>query len=347
MHNNYFKLRIKAIKEETSDTKSFILDNIGSKALNYEAGQFLTLIFQHSNREEVRRNYSISSSAVMNEPLTITVKKIPNGEFSRLLVDHAQVGDLLYSIGASGLFKLPKTVKSDKQRFCFFAAGSRITPIYAQIKTLLFGSQQKVLLVYSNRNPPSSIFLKDLLLLKDNFKERFVLELLFSESASIMESRLTQYVLDHFAERHLLYQRNTFFYLCGPEAYMRMIYIKLRAEGVTADNIKRELFVVHIPSYKLPEPPDKEEHEVRIYFNTQQFSLPVQYPTSILAAAKKQQIPLPYSCENGQCGTCAAICTKGKVWMRYNEVLGEKAVNEGYILTCTGYPIEGPVEIRI
>lgn len=345
MRDNYFKLRIKAIKEETSDTKSFILENIGSKKLYYEPGQFLTFVFEHYSGEEVRRSYSISSSITLNEPLTITVKKIPNGEFSRKLIDQTAVGDLLYSIGASGLFTLPHLDQLSKAHFCFFAAGSGITPIYAQIKTLLHHTQHEVLLIYSNHNASSSIFLKDLLLLKEDFKDRFILELLFSESASITENRLTPYIVDLFAQRHLLYERSSFFYLCGPEAYMRMITIKLRTEGIAIEKIKKELFFIQAPSYRLPEPPDKRKHQVHVQLGHQHFSFAVQYPTTILQAAKKLKIPLPYSCENGQCGTCTARCTSGKVWMRYNEVLGDKALKEGYILTCTAYPIEGSARI--
>lgn len=341
-------LRIKSIKTEAIGTKSFTLETVDGQPLPYKAGQFLTLLFQHSNGEEVRRSYSISSSPHGGEPLTITVKKIPNGEFSRQLVDNAKEGDSLNSIGIGGLFTLPASYDRLSQRFCFLAAGSGITPIFSQIKSLLYNSKNTVVLIYSNRNPKSTIFLEEILQLKETFKDRFTLELLFSESAAIMQGRLSQGVLDHLAQKYQLYQdKELLFYLCGPNAYMRMINIKLRTEGIASDRIKKELFVVEAPTYKLPEPPDKEDHPVTIHYNGQTFNLQVQYPVAILETAKKVGIQLPYSCETGQCGTCAAICSVGKVWMRYNEVLGEKAMAEGYILTCTGFPIEGPVELII
>lgn len=342
---NLFRLRIEAIVDETVATKSFILKNLEKQPLEYLSGQFITLLFKDVNQKEVRRSYSISSSPTFHEQLTITLKKVPNGEFSRKLIDHAKIGDILTSIGAAGLFTVP--AEAMPLHCCFFAAGSGITPIFSIIKTLLYGNNStSVTLIYSNKSPSTTIFLHNLLQLKERFSERLNLEFLFSASSSILESRLTTDVIDRLVDKYALYELpNTLFYLCGPNAYMRMLSIKLRADGIADNRIKREIFIIEKPQYSLPEPPDKSAHEVTLIINGNQFSLEVQFPTSILEAAKKAHLAIPYSCENGQCGTCAAICSTGKVWMRYNEVLGEKSLYEGYVLTCTGYPIDGPVAL--
>ena len=44
-------------------------------------------------------------------------------------------------------------------------------------------------------------------------------------------------------------------------------------------------------------------------------------------------------------GNCMARCISGKVWMSNNEVLTEKELSQGLVLTCTGYPVGGPVEL--
>jgi len=54
-------------------------------------------------------------------------------------------------------------------------------------------------------------------------------------------------------------------------------------------------------------------------------------------------IELPYSCETGRCGTCAAVCKRGNVWMKYNEVLTDEDIRANKVLTCTGYPVYGDV----
>ena len=55
---------------------------------------------------------------------------------------------------------------------------------------------------------------------------------------------------------------------------------------------------------------------------------------------------MPYSCEAGRCGNCVARCTKGLVWHSYNEVLTEKELKNGLVLTCVGYPVGGDVDLE-
>lgn len=112
--------------------------------------------------------------------------------------------------------------------------------------------------------------------------------------------------------------------------------------------LKKEVFEkrfdILVPEIK-PDPEDKDAHLVTILFNEAIHQLTVQYPTTILQAAKEKQIDLPFSCESGQCGTCAATCTSGKVFMWRNDVLMDDEIAKGRVLTCTGYPIDGDCEI--
>jgi ring-1,2-phenylacetyl-CoA epoxidase subunit PaaE len=113
---------------------------------------------------------------------------------------------------------------------------------------------------------------------------------------------------------------------------------------VPRQNIFKENFST-LPRLVVPKPPDTDTHTVTIYIRNERFALNVQYPQTILATAKSQNIQLPYSCEAGRCSSCAATCTRGKVWMAYNEVLTDEEIAKGRILVCQGFPIEGDVEI--
>ena len=95
------------------------------------------------------------------------------------------------------------------------------------------------------------------------------------------------------------------------------------------------------------EPPDKATHTATIKYRGLEYSFPVVYPDSILQAAKKNGLALPYSCEVGRCGSCAARCTGGKVWLSYNEVLMDMELKHGSILTCVGHPVDGDVTIEV
>src|SRR5437764_6277597 len=135
----YKTLRIKEIREEVKDFKTIVFEE--GHGLSYKAGQYLTLV-RFEGSEELRRSYSITSSPELNEPLSIGVKRVENGAFSRILVDRAKAGDEILTTGSGGFFVLPDDVASYRQVF-FFAAGSGITPIYSLIKTALH-SQTKL-----------------------------------------------------------------------------------------------------------------------------------------------------------------------------------------------------------
>jgi ring-1,2-phenylacetyl-CoA epoxidase subunit PaaE len=116
---------------------------------------------------------------------------------------------------------------------------------------------------------------------------------------------------------------------------------------VQKENIRKETFIIQGKPVPKSDPPDKEAHLVAIQYGDENYQLSVQYPDSILQAAKKQNIILPYSCETGRCGNCVAKCIEGKVWLSYNEVLTEKDLQNGLTLTCVGHPINGDVVLKI
>jgi ferredoxin-NADP reductase len=343
---NYTPLRIVKIRSETRDTKSFILEELSDSRLAYQSGQSLTLVFPGKINEE-RRSYSISSAAELGEPLTITVKRVDNGAYSRHLFDECKEGSLLYTIGAAGFFTLPDLEHNSHKTLVFFAAGSGITPCFPMIKTALANYPAvKIVLIYSNSSLATTIFYEPLVSLQAEHPDRFRVDFLFSESQNLLHARLSKAgVAGHLQSGVIQDLTHTMFYLCGPHSYMQMVTIALLTEGVPAENIRKEVFDTTKPPKK-SEPPDKDIHTVNINYKGEVFSFPVQYPRTILEEAKSRGIVLPYSCEAGKCGTCAATCRSGSVWMYYNEVLMDRELSAGRVLTCTGYPITGDVSLE-
>ncbi len=342
----YTPVTITAIREEAPGVKTFEFGGEDAKTIPYEAGQYLTFSYQ-TQHGEVRRSYSITSSPALHEPLAIGVKRIENGFFSRLLVDRAKVGDQLYTIGATGLFTLPKNIRSYRQVF-LLAAGSGITPVYSLLKTLLYTSPEvQVVLIYSNNRPEVAAFREELQQLAQRFPEQFKLELLYSISPDLSRARLYKDLLQQLVRQYSMATfQKTLFYLCGPTTYMRMCFYALRQLAVPNDNIRRENFST--TKVKAPTlPPDTEAHPVTLHLKQHTYTVQVQHPQTILQAARNDNIPLPYSCEAGKCGSCAARCTKGQVWMSYNEVLTEKDLANGLVLSCVGYPVGGEVVLEV
>ena len=339
------RLIIQKIITETPDARTFVLQQTSGTPYTYLSGQFLTFAFPKPSGEQ-RRSYSISSSPVGNEPLSITVKRVENGEYSRYFIDHAQEGDELLCTGVGGLFTLPEDLSPYKQVF-FFVAGSGITPVFSLIKTILQEhAALSVVLIYSNRSANDTIFYNQLITLAQNSHGRLIIDFLFSSSNNILKSRLNNSLLTSMLMQREQTSRDAMLcYICGPLEYMDTVSITLLTEGVPKQNIRTENFVSYVPEIT-ETPPDTEPHFVNITLDGRQYRMQVQYPVSILQQAKQEGIHLPYSCESGQCGSCAARCTRGRVWIAYNEVLTDRELDQGLVLTCQGFPIGGDIDLE-
>src|SRR3569623_1072209 len=98
------QLKVEAIKWELPDTATFLLKEVSGLGISYKAGQFITLVFNH-HFEETRRSYSLSSSPV-EELLSITIKRIANGEISRFMLTKIKPGDILNAVEPAGRFSV-------------------------------------------------------------------------------------------------------------------------------------------------------------------------------------------------------------------------------------------------
>lgn len=326
------QLKVEAIKQEATDTRTFFLKEINGEKIHYKAGQFLTFIFSH-HQEEIRRSYSLSSSP-LEELLAITVKRIPNGEISRYLFTKIQVGDVLSAIEPAGKFIL--TDNHVEKDLLIFAAGSGITPVFSLLKhTLTTNPNRKITLFYSSLSSTSIIFKTEIDNLAQLYAGRFkVVYLLSSEANRLNNIKVEQLVHDH-APQGL---NNTLFYLCGPFSYMRMIRLTLIFMGVDTSNIRKENFVldtVPVAGTVKTYAPQK----VKITFKKKNYDIVVNENQSILQAALQNNIILPYSCRAGVCSACVALCQTGKVEMAHNDVLTNDDLSKGWILTCTGHPL--------
>jgi ring-1,2-phenylacetyl-CoA epoxidase subunit PaaE len=329
------EVKVSEIRNETANAVTITLEPVDWKP-SYKAGQFITLVFQTRHGEK-RRSYSITGSSELGEPLEITVKKIDNGEFSRPLNYHTKPGEVFLTTGIYGMFVLPE--KKNGLHYFFLAAGSGITPCYPMIKVILFQSDSKVTLIYSNRSQEEAIFYRQLGQLKEQFAERFSIRFLFSSSMQVTTRRLSKWLLSLILDEELKNAANSLFYLCGPFEFMQMCTITL-LNRVGREQIRKEDFSTH-PRLVAPQPPDPGKYNVEVALLGKRYNFSVQFPYPITKAAKWEGISLPYSCEAGRCGSCIATVTKGKFWMAYNEVLTDQEIENGRVLACQAYPQHG------
>lgn len=340
----YKTIRVRSVIEDVANFHTIVFED--NHDITYSSGQYLTLV-RFVGGEEVRRSYSIISSPVLNEPLAKGVKRVDNGVLSRILVDLAKPGDELITSGTGGFFVLPGDIENFEQVF-YFVAGAGITPAFSMIKTALYAHPHlSVVLIYSNASPEKTIFRTALMQLQQEFPDRFILQFLFSNSQNLAEARLNRELIISYLEKLAAEKNKTMFYTCGPESYMRLCVYTLQAEGVEPQNIRKENFYLTDVKKRDSAPPDKNNRQAVIRLGNTLMKFTVEYPDTILKAAKKEGFSLPYSCEAGRCGNCVARCTKGSVWHSYNEVLTDKELAQGLVLTCVGHPDGGDIELEI
>ncbi|WP_454804343.1 2Fe-2S iron-sulfur cluster-binding protein [Mucilaginibacter phyllosphaerae] len=333
------QLRVDGIKWETTDTATFYLVRTVGNKVEYKAGQFITLVFDHHN-QEVRRSYSLSSSPD-DDRLAITVKRISNGEISRFLLTKVKVGDVLNVVKPAGVFTVNEfEAETD---LVFFAAGSGISPIFSQIKYVLNRpGKSKLHLIYSSQDKELVLFNNELNELLERFPDRLTITHLLSSEAN----RLTNIRVEQLVNEQLNFDKSKAqFYLCGPFVYMRMIRLTLMYMGINAQQIHKENFVletVPVTGSQTNYPPQA----ILINFEGELHNVQAGENQSILQAALQNNIKLPYSCRSGICSACVAFCKTGKVEMAKNEVLTDEDLAKGWILTCTGHALTDDVEIE-
>lgn len=348
--NDLLILRVEKIIPETEDTITLILESEGNDPIAYEAGQFLTFIFNIQGKEH-RRSYSLSSSPGIDKDLAVTIKRVQNGEVSRHLFETVKEGDILRSLPPAGRFTIQPVLVIPRDVF-LFGAGSGIVPLFSILKTVLTKeSSSCVHLIYSNHDESSIIFRKQLKEFEEIYQGRFnCLHLLsnpVSEAADVIHGHLNGLLLEELISRYRQYDKSQcVFYVCGPFAYMRMIMITLPVLGFSREQIHKEAFLTEVNEAQPKVPSANLAAEVKILKGDKIYELLVPAGKTILRAALENAIRLPYSCETGICSTCSAHCAAGKIEMSINEVLTEKDMSEGLILTCTGYPVTDSVQIR-
>lgn len=345
-----YQLRIQDIIQRPGHNITIVLEPVSGRKPAYKAGQFLTLSFILSGRE-VRRSYSLSSSPDVDEPLSITVKRVDNGEISRLLHHKTHIGDVLTGHEPQGLFTY--TPEPDKRRTVFlFAAGVGITPLFSIMKTALVAEREsRVVLIFSNSAPETTPFLEEIKQWEARYPDRLTVIWLFSNNKNLMKARLNRFILVEFIEKHLFFRKeDALFYTCGPVVYMDLCRFTLLGLGFDAAQIKRETFLPpendEDDDDETEKEVDKTSYSVQIHFKQAVYQLVVPYNHSILDEALKNGIRLPYSCRSGMCSTCIARCTAGGVRMDYNEVLTDQDIESGSVLVCTGHPIRNGTVIE-
>jgi len=340
----FYKLNIKEVKQETKDAVSILFNVPTELKTNYQfiAGQYINLKLTLDN-QEIRRAYSICSSPNSDE-LRIAVKAVKNGVFSSFANTNLKAGDILEVGIPEGNFTFEPQI--DRQRnYAAFVAGSGITPVLSIIKSVLESEpNSSFVLVYGNKSPEEAIFYKELHNLRSQFVSRFFVHFVYSQSNNEgelfgrIEKSTVNFILDN-KHKEKAFDK---FYLCGPEEMINSVSEVLKSHNVKEKNIKFELFSSSSKENEIKE--SLEGHsKITVLVDGDEVSFEMSQKQTVLEAALKQSIDVPYSCQGGVCSSCLARVTKGSATMKKNAILTDKELAEGLILTCQAHPTSNEI----
>lgn len=351
-------LHIKDIVHETPDAITIRFAQ-PDPPFNYLPGQFLTLISKIDGKEE-RRAYSLCSSPYVDKDLAVTVKRVKGGKMSNYLHDHIHAGDEIAVLPPAGNFCY--TPGNGSRHIVLIGGGSGITPLFSIIKSVLTEeAASRVSLIYVNSNRANTILYEQLEEWSSWFSSRFRIVHYWSDEWEKKQlkpgffSRLFGKANAHrinsarlkaiFNDLQITGDADTRFYLCGPQKLMEMVTATILAIGFSKEVIHKESFYTAVNGSCKPTG-ELQDRRIKIRLKGKEHEVDVPAGTPVLFAGLDAGLNLPYSCQSGNCTSCAGKCLSGEVEMSTTEGLTDQQLREGYVLACVGYPKTDDVVIE-
>jgi ferredoxin-NADP reductase/fatty acid desaturase len=357
------QLRIDEVRELTADSVevSFDVPERLAEVFRFTAGQHL-VVRATLNGKEVRRTYSISSPADSGE-MRIAVKKREGGLFSAHIAS-LRPGDALDVLPPSGAFTLVPDTERATHHYVAIAAGAGITPIMSILQTALAADENsRVTLLYVNRLGVSTMFADELTALSRQFDGRLHLVHFRTDEQDPDLHKTKPARLDPIGEAlaisHERYQRGRLdgrrlramlqnrlhpakvddWFICGPEDLVTTVRKTLTDHDVSPQAVHYELF--HVDT---PELGTGTASRITVELEGSRTATSTADET-VLDAARRSGIDMPYGCAAGACGTCRARLTEGAVTMDVNHALSDADVARGYVLPCQARPTTPEVTV--
>ncbi|GGP88672.1 NO-inducible flavohemoprotein [Shewanella ulleungensis] len=223
-------------EDESSLITSFYFQPFDNQGLpDFEAGQFITIVFDDLDGVAMRRNYSLSDAAG-KDYLRISVKREPNGIVSSHLHNNIQLGDKVKLRAPSGDFILRKNAKP----LVLLTGGVGITPAISMLNTEA-ESGRDIRFIHAAINSEVHAFkqhVDELAAVNSNIKPLYI----YSQPEAQCQPHVTGFIDATIIEAQLPADRDVEFYLLGPVGFMKVALAIATSLGVPANQIHYEFF---------------------------------------------------------------------------------------------------------
>ena len=344
----FHALRVAAVTPDAEDAVAIELEPPQALRAQYRGAPGQHVVVRASiDGQELRRTYSLVN-APGEWPLRIVPRVHARGLMSRFLAEQLRAGDELEVLPPNGSFT-PRTATPPAGTYVAFAAGCGITPVLSVVRSLLAHESARVILFYGNSGSARAMCLEDLLALKDRHLGRLSLHFVMSrepQEAELYNGRIDAARVRQFAGVLFEPRRVTEYFLCGPGDMIEQVSATLRELGVEAARVHAEHFTVATATLApaaaarpadataAPDAP-ADQAEVTILMDGRRRSFAMKRDDeTVLDAAARAGIDLPFSCRAGVCSTCRTTVVRGEVQMAQNYALEDWELEQGYVLAC-------------
>jgi ferredoxin-NADP reductase/predicted pyridoxine 5'-phosphate oxidase superfamily flavin-nucleotide-binding protein len=333
------------IVEESSAIRSFHLKPAdGAGIVPHQAGQHLPIrVTLPGSVAPVLRTYTLSV-APSDGLYRISVKR--EGAVSRHLHDALRVGDVIEAQAPAGSFTIDA---AEARPAVLLAAGVGITPILAMLRHIVYeGVRTRRIrptwLFYAARSKAERAFDRELRALAEaaQGEVRLVRVLSDKRDAAPREDFEAFGRVDMALLRASLPFDDYDFYLCGPAGFMQAIYDGLRGLNIADARIHAEAFGPASLQRKrdagVAEKPMRAVAATPVAVGFAKSGKEARWTPeggTLLELAEAEGLAPPFSCRNGECGTCKTRILAGAI--AYNAPpTAEVAENE--TLICCARP---------
>jgi ring-1,2-phenylacetyl-CoA epoxidase subunit PaaE len=207
-------------------------------------------------------------------------------------------------------------------------------------------------LFYGNRSTGGMLFREALEELKDRFMQRLsVFHVISGEEQDIpiLHGRLDGDKVRVLLRSLVPASSVDHVFICGPTGMSEDIEATCRDIGIEADRVHVERFVSGLggkPRPKAIVPATAPAKAVAsLIIDGKRRDVPVADEESILDAALRAGMDLPFACKGGMCSTCRAKLVEGDARMEVNYSLEPWELKAGFILTCQARPVSEKVTV--
>ncbi|HEX3846935.1 MAG TPA: 2Fe-2S iron-sulfur cluster-binding protein [Steroidobacteraceae bacterium] len=381
----FHPLKVRSVDRVAEDAACVTVEIPASlkDAFAFHAGQYVSVRRTIGEREE-RRTYSIVTPPG-GVSLKLGIRMQTGGLMSGELTTKLRAGDMLEVAPPMGRFRTAVD-PARAHSYVAFAAGSGITPVLSLATDILAREPGSgFTLIYGNRSMARTMFLEDILALKNRYVDRFSVHFVMSrepQQTAWLNGRIDAAKIAELAAHMVEIAAADEYLICGPGDMVDAVRTALKEINGNAA-IRFERFASGVPGVagaaaaggraeaaelgaragaagrssrgeasltERPGPAVAADEPVlasiTVVMDGRRRSFAMsRNDASVLEAAERAGLDLPFSCRAGICATCRARITRGAATMTHNIALEPWETEAGFVLCCQARPTTDTLEL--